>query len=109
MPTQDIQTATGLASGGTLSASLDGLHEYDTVYVLVDDGAGGAPASYDLSYEASNTLGGSGSMTVSTETGSTARYHTYDAVPFDGTFTLTNQSGASADYRVRVIAVDEDV
>lgn len=106
MSKQDISSSTGLADGGTVSVSLDGLHQYDEIYVLVDDNAGGVPASYNLEFEASNASGGSGSMVVESLSGQTSRKHVFDPVPYDGTFTLTNASGASADYRLRVVAVD---
>lgn len=106
MSKQTIQTGTGVADDGTVVATLSDLDKYDAVYVLVDDNAGGTPANYDLTYEVSNTAGGSTDMLAQSVSGATSRYHKFDALPFDGTFTLTNASGGSADYQLRVVAVD---
>jgi len=94
------QTQTGAADGTSLTFTFD-IGSIENITVFVDDNAGGAPASYDITYE---THAGSGNfMTHYEATGNTAYRH--DLGP-DGTkaqLTVTNTSGGAADHRVRVV------
>lgn len=103
-----LETVSGtLAAGGTLTASVNTSGQADSLYVLVDNTAGGAPAGYSIELEAHDESSDT-YMTVSTEGSSaspvTASSWTKPAVPDTIRCTLTNQSGASGDFRLRVIS-----
>lgn len=94
------QTQTGAADGTSLTFSFN-IGNVEDVTIYVDDGAGGAPASYDLTYE---THAGSGNfMTHYEATGNTAYRHDVAPSGDKAQLTVTNSSGASADHRVRVV------
>ena len=101
MTRQDETTGTGVSNGGTVSASVETRHE-DDVHILVDNGAGGAPASHDITVDVED--GNGTAMQYDSKTGITARSHDYDAVSDKMVVTLTNQSGGAADFRVRIVA-----
>jgi len=96
-----------LAAGSTLSGT-DSYLEVDTeyaddLYIFVDDGAGGAPATYDLSIEVySHEI--DGWVTYENTTGSTAFSFKDDAIPLKMRIDITNQSGAAATYRAVLVS-----
>lgn len=106
---QVVTNQTGVAASGTFQVNVDASGA-DRVAIFVDDGAGNAPASYDFDIEVSyNDVNSPTYMPRSSVTGSTATHHVYtDIAPFHWRITFTNSSGASADYRVRVITLDAD-
>lgn len=101
---QDTQTVTDTASFSIEAETFD----KDRVYVFVDDGAGGAPASHDFSVEYAKDNSGTDYMEWDSATGSTNKQNSqYPGIENQIKVTVTNQSGASADFRVRVITEDE--
>lgn len=106
---QNVVTQTGVADAGSFEVDLETAGA-DRVVVFVDDNAGNAPASYDLDIEVSfDNVTNPTYMPRNSVTASTATHSVYtDVAPFNWKFTVTNSSGASADYRVRVISIDED-
>lgn len=98
-------TTQNIAGGSTVSLTVDTANAKN-VYVFVDDGAGGSPASHDLLHEV-RVSDSAGFMQESEATGSTSRFHKFDGIPFESQVTLTNQSGGAADYRLRVVSVRE--
>jgi len=106
---QVVTNETGVADAGTFQVDVDASGA-DRVIVFVDDGAGGTPASYDYDIEVSyNDVQSPTYMPRSGVTSSTATHHAYtDIAPFHWRFTFENSSGASADFRVRVITLDAD-
>jgi len=105
---QNVVTETGLADAGTFQVNLD-TSGADRVLVYVDDNAGNAPASYDLDIEvAYNDVETPTYMPRNSVTASTATHIAYtDVAPFSWRFTVTNASGGAADYRVRVISLED--
>jgi len=105
---QVVTEQTGVADGGTFQAEVD-TSKADRVLLYVDDGAGNAPASYNFDIEvAYNDVSSPTYMPRSSVTSSTATHHAYtDVAPFSWRFTFTNSSGASADYRVRVVSLQD--
>jgi len=102
---QDVTTQTGVAAGGTISATVD-TQGADRVHIIIDDGAGNSPAAY--TYETDVVLNGNGdSQPGPTGGGSNSGHHEETAIPFEWTVTLTNDSGGAADYRLRVISIEE--
>lgn len=106
---QVVANQTAVAASGTFQVEVDASGA-DRVVVFVDDGAGNAPASYDFDIEVSyNDVDSPTYMPRSSVSSSTSTHYVYtDIAPFHWKFTFTNSSGASADYRVRVITLDED-
>lgn len=106
---QEVVTQTGVADAGSFEVEL-GTGGADRVVVFVDDGAGNAPASYDMDIEVSyDNVTNPTYMPRNSVTSSTATHAVYtDVAPFNWRFTVTNSSGGAADYRVRVISIDED-
>lgn len=91
---------TGAADGTSISLSFRIGGKQD-VRFYVDNGAGGVPANYELSYE---THAGSGNfMTSYNVAGSTAFAHEVSGNGDQAQVTLTNTSGATADHRLRVV------
>lgn len=103
---QEIDTNTAaqdsLANGNSISTTVDTDGHANEVIALVDDNGGSDPSSYDITFDVTAPDGTS--MQVSQTTGSTARSHTESAVPDSMTVTVTNQSGAGANFRVVVVA-----
>jgi len=94
---------TTIDAGGTLSGT-DSYLEVDTVYAdefhtFVDDGSGGAPATYDITIEVYSHAAGDW-VPYAKRTGSTEFSFHDDAVPGKMRIDITNQSGASATYRI---------
>lgn len=106
---QTVVTETGLADAGTFEVTVD-TGTADRVLVFADDGAGNAPASYDYDIEvAYNDVQTPDYMPRSSVTASTATHHVFtDVAPFSWKFTFTNSSGASNDYRVRVVVIEDN-
>ncbi|MWG36486.1 hypothetical protein [Halomarina oriensis] len=75
----------------------------ETVHLMVDDGQGGQPATYDLLQEVYSP-GESDWMPYAETTATQARSFTDGAVPHEWRITVTNTSGAQATYRLRLIA-----
>lgn len=98
----DTTVSAGLAVGGTASVELETNHAERT-NVLVDDNAGGTPASYDLSVEVD--IDGTGTYIAREElAGSTAINHNHDSLGATMRYTITNASAAAADYRLHAEA-----
>lgn len=106
---QEVVTQTGVADAGTFQVEVN-TGTADRVLVFVDDNAGNAPSSYDYDIEvAYNDVDTPDYMPRNSVTASTATHHAFtDVSPFSWRFTFTNSSGASADYRVRVIVIEEN-
>lgn len=100
MTDSKTNSQTGAADGTSITETIS-LGNVDDVTVYVDDNAGGAPASYDISIEAH---AGSGNyMTHYEATGSTAYRHDASPLGEEAQITVTNASGGAADHRVRVV------
>lgn len=102
MATSDValDSATGLADAGTVSVTIHTAHA-DELDVLVDDNAGGTPATYNLDVEVD--IDGTGTwMPRDALTSLTAYHHDYSALGYAVRVTLTNNSGGAADFRLRV-------
>lgn len=91
-----------LADGESLTIEITTRYR-SGVTLLVDDGAGGAAATYDYDLEAYSDDSGEWHP-VNAVTGSTAFSHDDTALPPTMRATVTNQSGASATYRARFVA-----
>jgi hypothetical protein len=106
---QEVVTQTGLAAGASFSITVN-TDTADRIAIFVDDGAGNAPASYDYEIEVSYNEGANPTyMPRSSVTGSTSTQHQFTGVaPFYWRITFTNSSGASNDYRARVIVQEDD-
>ena len=92
---------TTLAAGETLTVEIETRGASD-IATFVTDGSGGAPTTYDLRQEY-RPVEGDVWMPYDVVTGSTAHSFIDPAVAGHWWAVLTNQSGASADYRLRVI------
>lgn len=99
----EATTEQTLAAGNSLSLSVDTTGRDSDVVVFVDNGTSGSnAATFDLVAEVDD---GDGTMRqFGSDTGTTSLSFTDSAVPKSMTYTLTNQSGASATYRVRVVS-----
>lgn len=106
---QTVSTQAAVADAGSFQVEVD-TSGADRLLLFVDDNAGNAPASYDLDVEvAYNDVPNPDWMPRSSVTSSTATHNVYtDIAPFRWRFTVTNSSGAAADYRVRAVSIDED-
>lgn len=99
MPDIQQKEQTGVGVGTSILLDFDAPSDRD-LEIYVDNTAGGQPASYDLEVETREDSQ-SDWMTHATETDSTAYHNHYDVPSGKVRVTLTNQSGASADYRIR--------
>lgn len=105
---------TTLDAGQTVTVSLSVI-DGCPLYVVLDDGSGGQPATYDIGISSrvdgfnlsDESAAFSAFQTVFTASGSTAPYHEVTSVPDEMQVQITNQSGAPATYRVRITAGSE--
>lgn len=92
-----------LAAGASQSFTVDTTGRNGDVVIFVDNGsAGGTPATYDLTVDVAHADGTT--QRFGSDTSTTAFTLTDPAVPEEMEYTLTNSSGASADYRVKVVS-----
>lgn len=97
-----------LAAGETTQLTLETQYA-DEVTILIDNGSGSAPSSYNLSVEVySNAHGAWFELSSATESGSTAVSHEFTAPPPEIRVTVERPSGASssASYRAQVVAYE---
>lgn len=107
-------SGTGLADDGTDSVTVE-TDGASTIYVFIDDdntgGTVGDHAGYELTVEVQGDVGDSYRFQEYTTLGGdgtdaeTARSWTIDAIPSNMKFTLTNRSGGTADYAMRVVSL----
>lgn len=96
-----------VANGNSLTIEAE-TYDNDAVYVFVDDGSGGAPVSHDFSVEFAKDNSGTAYMEWDSTTGSTSKQNSeYPAIENQVQVSVTNQSGASATLRVRVVTESE--
>ena len=97
---QASDSSTGIAAGGTLGATeLKTGGQSDSMTVFVDDNAGGTPASHSLEVEVYDEVLDEW-LTLESTTAGTSPSQSFDAVGGRMRVTLTNESGAAADFRM---------
>ena len=103
---QTVTTETGTADGDTFTVTVDTTNA-DYVVAYVDDGTGSAPAQYDVSTQVSYTADEDNYMPHGSQSGLTSTRNVYsDVTPYTMEFTFTNSSSGTAQYRVRVVAIE---
>ena len=103
-----IETVTDLADGDSITVEVEtDSTEVSNVVLFVDDDAGNAPATYDVTAEVYRTDPDPAAwFYYADEAGTTARSLTDPAYSQKMKYTITNRSGGPADFRAILVAFE---